>query len=131
VDENTFVRPTYAGNAISTVQSSDAVKLMTIRTTAYEKADPAGGSAPIEDAAAAGSDAGLTKFVSADVTQSDRPDLASARVVISGGRGLKNGENFEMLYTLADSLGGAVGASRAAVDAGYVANELQVGSVLL
>eukprot|EP00936_MAST-01D_sp_MAST-1D-sp1_P002465 g2465.t1 len=124
--EDTFVRPMYAGNILATVKSNDAVKLMTVRTTAFDAAPIDGGSAAIEDASAAG-DAGLSKFESEEVSQSDRPDLGAANVVISGGRGLKNGENFEMLYNVADKLGGAVGASRAAVDAGFVPNELQVG----
>eukprot|EP00937_MAST-01D_sp_MAST-1D-sp2_P003147 g3147.t1 len=124
--EDTFVRPMYAGNILATVKSADAVKLMTVRTTAFDAAPAEGGSAAVEDVGAAG-DAGLSTFQSEEVSKSDRPDLGAAPVVIAGGRGLKNGENFELLYTLADKLGGAVGASRAAVDAGFVPNELQVG----
>lgn len=127
VDEETFKRPMYAGNAIATVKSSDAVKLMTIRTTSFEKAATTGGSAAVGDAAAGAGDVGLAKFVSEELSKSDRPELTSASVVISGGRGLKNGENFKMLEELADKLNGAVGASRAAVDAGFVPNELQIG----
>ncbi|EQC31982.1 electron transfer flavoprotein alpha subunit [Saprolegnia diclina VS20] len=126
VDETTFQRPMYAGNAIATVTSSDAVKLMTIRPTGFEKAAATGGSASVS-AAPTAAPANLTKFVSEETSSSDRPDLASARVVVSGGRGMKSGENFAMLNTLADKLKGAVGASRAAVDAGFVPNELQVG----
>lgn len=126
VSSDTFVRPTYAGNAIAQVKSTDAVKLITVRPTGFEKAATEGGSAAVS-AAPAATATGKTQFVSEEVSKSERPDLGSARVVIAGGRGLKNGENFEMLYTLADKLGGAVGASRAAVDAGFVPNELQVG----
>jgi electron transfer flavoprotein alpha subunit len=125
-DKDTFSRPTYAGNAIAQVKSNDAVKLITVRPTGFEKAAAEGGSASVSPAPEAAT-AGKTQFVSEEVSKSERPDLTSARVVISGGRGLKSGENFEMLYKLADKLGGAVGASRAAVDAGYVPNELQVG----
>ena len=128
IDADTFERPTYAGNAIAKVKSKDAVKIMTVRGTSFEKAEASGGSAAVEAAPAPGSpDAGLSKFVSEEVSESDRPDLTSANVVIAGGRGMKSGENFEMLEKLADKLGGAVGASRAAVDAGYVPNEYQVG----
>lgn len=125
-DKDTFFRPTYAGNAIAQVKSSDAVKLITVRPTGFEKAAAEGGSASVSAAPSAPT-VGKTQFVSEEVSKSERPDLTAARVVISGGRGLKSGENFEMLYKLADKLGGAVGASRAAVDAGYVPNELQVG----
>ena len=124
--EDTFVRPMYAGNALAKVQNSDAVKFLTIRPTAFDKAAAEGGSGSVE-AVAFSEDAASPTFVSASESNSDRPDLSSASVVISGGRGMKNGENFKMLETLADKLGGAVGASRAAVDAGYVPNELQVG----
>jgi len=127
VSEDTFKRPMYAGNAIATVKSNDAVKVGTIRTTSFEKASAEGGSAKV-DAATGPGDSGKAKWVSDEVAVSDRPDLASAAKVVAGGRGMKNGENFEMLYKLADKLGGAaVGASRAAVDAGYVANDLQIG----
>eukprot|EP00618_Florenciella_parvula_P036565 CAMPEP_0119481922 /NCGR_PEP_ID=MMETSP1344-20130328/10024_1 /TAXON_ID=236787 /ORGANISM="Florenciella parvula, Strain CCMP2471" /LENGTH=335 /DNA_ID=CAMNT_0007516303 /DNA_START=30 /DNA_END=1037 /DNA_ORIENTATION=- len=125
--EDTFVRPMYAGNAMATVKSSDSIKLMSVRTTAFDKAEATGGSASVEDASVANADAGLSSFVSEAVSESARPDLTAAPVVIAGGRGMKNGENFGMLEELADKLGGAVGASRAAVDAGFVPNELQVG----
>jgi len=126
--ENTFVRPMYAGNALAKVTTTDKVKVMTVRTTAFEKAASEGGSAPVEPLEISNPPAGnVPEFVSENVSQSDRPDLTAAGVVISGGRGMKNGENFAMLETLADKVGGAVGASRAAVDAGFVPNELQVG----
>ena len=123
---DTFVRPIYAGNALATVQSSDSVKLITVRTTAFDLAPAEGGSAAVEtiDAEA---ETGLSKFVGAALTESERPELTSARVVISGGRGMQSGENFAMLEKVADKLGAAVGASRAAVDAGYVPNDYQVG----
>jgi len=127
IDENTFVNPMYAGNALATVTLSDATKIMTVRTTAFEKAATEGGSGAVEDAPACTSDAGLTKFESENVSQSDRPDLSAASIVISGGRGMKSGENFAMLEAIADKLGGAVGASRAAVDAGFVPNDMQIG----
>lgn len=128
VDENTFKRPIYAGNAISTVQMSNAQKFVLVRTTAFEKAAENASSAPIEAFPTKVTDkSALTSFVSANVTKSDRPELGTARIVVSGGRGLKSGENFVILEKLADKLGGAVGASRAAVDAGFVPNELQVG----
>ncbi len=123
---DTFVRPIYAGNALATVQSMDAVKLLTIRTTAFEAAEPEGGGGVVEDVAATG-DAGLSTFVGHDLTHTERPELTSARVVVSGGRGMQSGENFAMLEAVADKLGAAVGASRAAVDAGYVPNDYQVG----
>ena len=128
-DENTFVRPMYAGNAISTVRSKDAVKLVGIRTTNFEavSADESV-AAPIEDLKIGDEVVQeKSKFVKEELSMSDRPELSSAKVVVSGGRGLKSGENFKILYDLADALGGAVGASRAAVDAGYVPNDLQVG----
>jgi electron transfer flavoprotein alpha subunit len=124
--EDTFVRPIYAGNALATVKSNDKVKLMTVRPTAFEKAGEQA-AAPISDFDAAGSDTGLTQFLGAEITKSDRPDLASANVVVSGGRALKSAENFSIMYDLADKMNAAVGASRAAVDAGYVANDLQIG----
>lgn len=128
VDEATFVRPMYAGNAIATVKTSEALKLLTVRATAFDKAPATGGSAIMEAAPeVAAPDAGLSTFVSESVSQSARPELASARVVVSGGRGLKTKENFAMLETLADKLKGAVGASRAAVDEYHMPNELQVG----
>lgn len=123
----TFKRPVYAGNAIATVESSDAIKLMTIRTTAFPAASVTGGSASITPASSALGKTGLTSFVSAELTQSARPELPAARVVVSGGRGLGSAENFALIEQLADKLGGAVGASRAAVDAGYAPNDYQVG----
>ena len=130
VDAQTFVRPIYAGNALATVRSSDAKKVLTVRAANFDAAAPEGGSAPIEDAAVAdaGTEAtGLSRFVSAELSKSERPELASARVVVSGGRGMQNGENFKLLDPIADRLGAAIGASRAAVDAGYVPNDYQVG----
>lgn len=123
---DTFKRPIYAGNAIATVQSSAAIKVITVRATGFDAAAAEGGSASVENLAA-GADAGVSSFVSEELAKSDRPDLTAARVVISGGRGMQSGENFDMLYKLADKLGAAVGASRAAVDAGFVPNDLQVG----
>jgi electron transfer flavoprotein alpha subunit len=128
IDEATFTRPVYAGNAIATVKMSDKIKFVLVRTTAFEKAATGAGTAAVEAVNVGSlSKCAASKFVSANVSKSDRPDLASARVVVSGGRGLKSGENFKILEALADKLGGAVGASRAAVDAGYVPNEYQVG----
>ncbi len=123
---DTFVRPIYAGNAMATVQSSDATKLITVRSTSFEAAADTGGSASVESVDAAGDFAG-TQFVSEEVGESDRPDLVSAKVVVSGGRGMGSEENFKILEPLAEKLGAAIGASRAAVDAGYAPNELQVG----
>jgi len=125
VSADTFVRPIYAGNAMATVQSGEAKKVITVRTASF-KAAGAGGSASIENAAGAG-DPGLSKWVSDEVAKSERPELASAKIIISGGRGMQNGENFAMLDKVADKLGAAVGASRAAVDAGFVPNDYQVG----
>ncbi|UEM01322.1 FAD-binding protein [Skermanella rosea] len=125
-DADTFDRPIYAGNAIATVQSSDPIKVITVRGTAFDAAAAEGGSATIEDAAA-GADAGLSRFVGQELSKSERPELTSAKTIVSGGRGMQSGENFHMLETLADKLGAAVGASRAAVDAGYVPNDYQVG----
>jgi electron transfer flavoprotein alpha subunit len=127
VSEDTFIHPIYAGNALATVKSRDALKMMTVRSTSFDKVAAGSAAAPIEPFAVASADAGKAKFVSAEVVKSDRPDLGAARVVVSGGRGLKSGDNFAMLNDLADVVGGAVGASRAAVDAGYVPNDLQVG----
>lgn len=124
--ENTFIRTIYAGNAIQTLETVDPIKLITVRSTAFEAAEAEGGSAATETVDIAVSN-DKSKWLEAKLSKSDRPELASAKVVISGGRGLKNGENFEMLYTLADKMGAAVGASRAAVDAGYVPSDLQVG----
>jgi electron transfer flavoprotein alpha subunit len=126
VSADTFKRPIYAGNVIATVQSSDAIKVLTVRGTAFDAAAAEGGSASIE-AVASAHDAGLTSFVGEEVAESDRPELTAAEIVISGGRGMGNGENFDMLYSIADKLGAAVGASRAAVDAGFVPNDMQVG----
>jgi len=123
---DTFVRPIYAGNALATVQSSDKIKVLTVRSTAFEAAATIGGSAAIEAAPAAG-DAGLSRFVGQALSSSERPELASAKIVVSGGRGMQNGENFVLLEGIADILGAAVGASRAAVDAGFVPNDYQVG----
>jgi electron transfer flavoprotein alpha subunit len=125
--EDTFTRPTYAGNAIATVQSSDAKKVITVRGTAFEKAAKEGGSATVEAVAAKG-DQGLSSFVGAEISKSERPELTSAKIIVSGGRALQNSENFHSLIEpLADKLGAGVGASRAAVDAGYVPNDYQVG----
>jgi electron transfer flavoprotein alpha subunit len=126
VSADTFVRPIYAGNAFATVQSKDKIKVMTIRTTAFDLAAATGGSAAIENVTGT-SDTGLSAFVSQQLTKSARPELTAARVIISGGRGLGSGENFKLIDALADKLGAAVGASRAAVDAGYVPNDYQVG----
>ncbi len=123
---DTFVRPIYAGNALATVQSSDGIKVITVRGTAFDAAASEGGSAPIEDIPAAASFAG-SSFVSQELSVSDRPELTDAAVVVSGGRGLGSGDNFKLIDALADKLGAAVGASRAAVDAGYVPNDYQVG----
>jgi len=122
---DTFVRPIYAGNAFATVQSKDPIKILTVRTTAFDSAG-SGGSAAVESIAAA-PDTGLAKVTGQELTKSERPELTSARVVISGGRGLASGDNFKMLEALADKLNAAIGASRAAVDAGYVPNDYQVG----
>ena len=125
--EDTFTRPTYAGNAIATVQSSDAKKVITVRGTSFEKAAASGGSGTIEAVSGKG-DSGLSSFVGAEISKSERPELTSAKVIVSGGRALQNSENFHtIIEPLADKLGAAVGASRAAVDAGYVPNDYQVG----
>ena len=123
---DTFVRPIYAGNALATVQSKDAIKVLTVRTSAFPSAPSGNGSAAIESVSAA-ADVGLSEFVGQELTKSERPELGAARIVISGGRGMQNGENFKMLETLADKLGAALGASRAAVDSGFVPNDYQVG----
>lgn len=123
---DTFVRPIYAGNALATVQSTDSVKLITIRTTAFDAAPTKGGGAAIEKIEAVACSA-LAEFLGQDLTPSERPELTSAGIVISGGRGMQSGDNFAMLERIADKLGAAVGASRAAVDAGYVPNDYQVG----
>ena len=125
--EKTFTRPIYAGNAIATVESTDAKLVITVRGTAFEKAAASGGSASVEDASGPG-DAGLSSFVGAELAKSERPELTSAKVIVSGGRALKDSATFEeYIMPLADKLGAAVGASRAAVDAGYVPNDYQVG----
>ncbi len=123
---DTFSRPIYAGNAIATVQSSDAIKVITVRATGFDAVAAEGGSATVESVSAI-ADKGISAFVSEELAKSDRPELTAASIVISGGRGMQNGDNFEMLYKLADKLGAAVGASRAAVDAGFVPNDMQVG----
>jgi electron transfer flavoprotein alpha subunit len=123
---DTFKRPIYAGNVIATVQSIDAVKVITVRTTAFDAVSAAGGSAPVENIPAV-SDSGKSSFVGRDLAQSARPELTAAKTVISGGRGMGSAENFGILEALADKLGAALGASRAAVDAGYAPNDWQVG----
>jgi electron transfer flavoprotein alpha subunit len=124
---DTFERPIYAGNAIATVQSSDAIKVITVRSTGFDPVAAEGGSASVEKIEAA-ADSGISKFVSREVTKLDRPELTSAQIIVSGGRGLGNGENYtKVLEPLADKLGAALGASRAAVDAGFVPNDYQVG----
>ena len=123
---DTFKRPIYAGNVIATVQSSDEKKVITVRTTAFDAAPAEGGSASVE-ACAAAHDAGVSQFIREEVAVSDRPELTSASVVISGGRGMQNGDNFSLLEGIADKLNAAIGASRAAVDAGFVPNDYQVG----
>ena len=126
VSADTFVRPIYAGNALATVQSADATKVITVRTIKFEPAAAEGGSASVEQVSG-GADSGLSSWVSQAVSDSDQVDLASAKIVVSGGRGMQSGDNFAMLHAVADKLGAAVGASRAAVDSGFVPNELQVG----
>jgi electron transfer flavoprotein alpha subunit len=126
VSPDTFVRPIYAGNALQTVQSKDPIKVITVRGTAFPPGEATGGSAPIEIVMPTGS-AGLSEFVRAELSKSERPELTSARVIISGGRGMQSGDNFHLLEKVADKLGAAVGASRAAVDAGFVPNDYQVG----
>jgi len=126
VDADTFVRPIYAGNAMATVKSSDAKKVITVRAASFDPVAATGGSAAIEAVAAAAS-ASVSRFVSAELSKSERPELTAARVVVSGGRGMQNGDNFALLDPIADALGAAVGASRAAVDAGFVPNDYQVG----
>lgn len=123
---DTFKRPIYAGNIIATVQSADAIKVITVRGTAFDAVAAEGGSASIE-AVASVQDAGTSSFIGEEVAVSDRPELTSAKVVISGGRGMQNSDNFKLLESVADKLGAAVGASRAAVDAGFVPNDMQVG----
>ena len=127
VDADTFVRPIYAGNALATVKSTDATKVITVRTTGFDAAANSGGSAAIE-ALAAGADLGQSKLLGRELTKSARPELGAAKIIVSGGRGMGNGENYhKLLEPLADKLGAALGASRAAVDAGFVPNDYQVG----
>jgi electron transfer flavoprotein alpha subunit len=123
---DTFERPIYAGNAIATVQSNDSVKVITVRGTGFDSAPATGGSAAIESIAAA-ADFGKSAFVGRELAKSDRPELTAAKIIVSGGRGMGSGDNFKLLEPLADKLGAAMGASRAAVDAGYVPNDWQVG----
>ena len=126
VSEDTFKRPIYAGNAIATVKSNDAKKVVSVRGTSYDPVPAEGGSASIEEVSTV-QDAGISSWVKDDIVASERPELTSARVIISGGRGMQNGENFKLLDGIADKLGAAIGASRAAVDAGFVPNDMQVG----
>ena len=126
VSADTFVRPIYAGNALATVQSSDSIKVITVRSTAFAAVEETGGSASMADAAT-GTDAGISRFIGEEMTVSERPELTNARVIISGGRGMQSGDNFPMLEKVADKIGAAVGASRAAVDSGFVPNDMQVG----
>ena len=126
VDADTFVRPIYAGNGMATVKSSDTKKVITVRAASFDPVAAEGGSATIE-AVAVGEMPGISRFISAELSKSERPELTAARIVISGGRGMQNGDNFKLLDPIADALGAAVGASRAAVDAGFVPNEFQVG----
>lgn len=123
---DTFVRPIYAGNALATVQSSDSIKVITVRSTAFEESAATGNSAPIENVDIAKTQS-LSSFVTEQLSVSERPELTAASIVISGGRGMQNGENFVLLEKVADKLGAAIGASRAAVDAGFVPNDMQVG----
>jgi electron transfer flavoprotein alpha subunit len=126
VDADTFIRPIYAGNALATVKSADATKIITVRITTFDAAPATGGNATVE-AVSAAADSGLSRFVSRAESSSDRPELTAARVVISGGRGMASGENYALIEPIADKLGAAMGASRAAVDAGFVPNDWQVG----
>jgi len=126
VSADTFKRPIYAGNVIATVKSSDKIKVITVRGTGFDAVAATGGSAAVE-AVASVQNANLSSFVSEEIAKSDRPELTAAKRVISGGRGMQNGENFKLLDGIADKLGAAVGASRAAVDAGFVPNDMQVG----
>jgi electron transfer flavoprotein alpha subunit len=126
VSPDTFVRPIYAGNALATVQSKDAIKVITVRGTGFDAAAAEGGSAAIE-AVSAVADPAISSFVGQQLSKSERPELTAARIIVSGGRGMGSGENFALIEAVADKLSAAVGASRAAVDAGFVANDLQVG----
>jgi len=127
VDPDTFIRPIYAGNALATVKSSDAKKVLTVRGASFDPGAADGGTATIERAPAAGTASDLSAFVSAELSKSERPELTAAKVVISGGRGMQSGDNFKLLEPIADKLGAAIGASRAAVDSGFVPNDYQVG----
>lgn len=126
VSADTFKRPFYAGNAIATVQSSDAIKVVTVRATSFDPVKAEGGSAAVESVGG-GKDAGLSKFIGEELAKSDRPELTAARIVVSGGRGMGSADNFKIIEAVADKLGAAVGASRAAVDAGFAPNDMQVG----
>ncbi len=126
VSPDTFVRPIYAGNVLSTVQSKDLIKVITVRITGFDAAGESASAAPIENVPAV-ADSGLSQFKGHELTKSSRPELTAARVIVSGGRGMGSGENFKLLEALADKLGAAVGASRAAVDSGFVPNDYQVG----
>ena len=126
VSPDSFIRPIYAGNALATVQSKDAIKIITVRMTGFDPVAATGGSATVEAVASKGN-AGLSEFKGQELSKSERPELTSARIVISGGRGMQSGDNFKLLESVADKLGAAVGASRAAVDAGFVPNDYQVG----
>ncbi len=126
VSEDTFVRPIYAGNALETVQSKDALKIVTVRATAFDPAPAEGGSAPIEEVATA-ENPGVSTFAGQSLSKTERPELTGARVVVTGGRGMQSGDNFKMIEPIADKLGAAIGASRAAVDSGFAPNDSQVG----
>ena len=126
ISEDTFERPIYAGNCIATVQSTDSVKVITVRTTGFDACESSGGNATVT-AIDNDTNAGVSSFVKEEIAESDRPELTAADVVISGGRGMQNGDNFSLLNGIADKLGAAIGASRAAVDAGFVPNDMQVG----
>ena len=126
ISPDTFLRPIYAGNAFATIKSNDEKKCITIRPTSFDPCDSTGGSAPIEKAEAS-EEFSLTKFIKREEIKSDRPELGTARIVVSGGRGMQSGDNFKLITEIADKLGAAIGASRAAVDAGYISNDLQVG----
>ena len=123
---DTFQRPTYAGNAISTIKSNDTMKVVSVRGTGFDPVESGGGNASVEPVTSSG-DVGLSTFVGEEIAKSERPELTAASIVISGGRGMQNGENFKLLEGIADKLGAAMGASRAAVDAGFVPNDMQVG----
>ncbi|NQV57504.1 MAG: electron transfer flavoprotein subunit alpha/FixB family protein [Rhodospirillales bacterium] len=126
IDGDTFERPVYAGNAIATVKSTDATKIITVRATAFDAAEPGGSQAVIENGSA-GDNPGISEFIGTELTKSERPELTQASIIISGGRGMQSGDNFHLLEAVADKLGAAVGASRAAVDSGFVPNDYQVG----